>query len=378
MTRIRNISGFIRVSLRTVKPIFFAAALFFIFATAGLRAGTVSLLPDEIAQLRSLIATNPEAKAQFLVLQRTAQRALNGTPDPVEKIITEGRLAGNPDKVRTDKSLADMTRIQSLAWTWAATDDARFAAKAREFILAWAKLNQPDGDAINETQLEPLITSYDLLRGTFSDADRQTVDDWLRNHAQVSWKDHRGLKENWYSHRLKTVGLIGWTIGDATLVAEVVNGFQRQINSNIKPDGATTDFYLRDAFHYHLYDVEPLLTLARVAERNGKDFYGFKATNGATLGSGVAFVVPYADGEKTHVEFVNSKVQFDRKRAANGQGDYQPHVWNPHSSVTMFSLAAWFEPRYQVLAAKLAGHPDENYFNWQMVLNAVSRHGPFK
>jgi hypothetical protein len=361
-----------------MKPVFWALIPVLALAASNLNAGTVSLLPDEIVQLRSLVATNAEAKMQFAALERAAQRSLDATPGPVEKIVSEGKLEGNPLKVRTEKSLGDMDKIESLAWTWAVTDDARYSTKAREFILAWAKVNQPDGDAINETKLEPLITGYDLLRGMFSDADRQTVDDWLRSHAQMSWIDHRGLKENWYSHRLKTVGLIGWSIHDAALVAEAEDGFHRQINANFKPDGASTDFYLRDAFHYHLYDVEPLLTLARVAERNGQHFYAFKDTNGASLSSGVAFVVPYAEGEKTHVEFANSKVNFDRKRAANGQGEYAPHNWNPRGATMMFTQASWFEPRYEMLAAKLANHPGEEFFNWQMVLNAVSKHDTLK
>jgi hypothetical protein len=29
-----------------------------------------------------------------------------------------------------------------------------------------------------------------------------------------------------------------------------------------------------------------------------------------------------------------------------------------------------------VLAAKLARHPGETFFNWQMVINAVSHHSP--
>ncbi len=358
-----------------LKKLFVWGAILF-GATLGLHAGTVSLQPDEIVQLRALLATNPAAAKQFSSLQHEATRALNAVPDPIEKVITEGHLDNDPLKIRTMESLGDMDEIEALTWTWVVTDEARYAAKSREFMLAWAKVNQSDGDAINETRFEPVIVAYDLLRPTFSETDRRTVDDWLRNKANVLWKDHRGLTENWFSHRLKIVGLIGWTLGDQTLIAETVDGFHRQINSNFKPDGASTDFYKRDAFHYHLYDVEPLLTLARVAERNGDNFFDYAGTNGATLGSGVAFVVPYAIGEKTHLEFVNSKVSFDLKRAKNGQGEYRPHQWNPHESIRMFSQAAWFRPEYGSLAAKLAGQPGETFFNWQMVLNTVLRHAP--
>jgi hypothetical protein len=39
----------------------------------------------------------------------------------------------------------------------------------------------------------------------------------------------------------------------------------------------------------------------------------------------------------------------------------------------MFSEAAWFIPEYGTLAAELAGKPKEHFFNWRMVINAVSR-----
>ena len=354
-------------------PIFGALLL---LAALAAPAGSVSLEPDEVLRLRALVATNATVAKQFSDLRKSADSALGAVPNPVEKVVTEGRLANDPLKNRTQASLRDMEKITSLAWAWTVTDDARYAGKAREFILAWAKVNHPDGDAINETTFEPLIEAYDLTRGTFSPADRKTVDDWLREKANVLWKDHRGLTDNWFSHRLKIVGLIGWTIGDETLAAETVSGFHRQINSNFKPDGASTDFYKRDALHYHLYDVEPLLTLARAAERNGENFFGYQATNGATLQSGVDFVAPFAEGAKTHVEFANSTVAFDRKRAQNGQGEYQPHPWKPKAAVQLFSQAAWFRPEYGVLAARLAGQPGEIYFNRQMVINAVSQHAP--
>jgi Alginate lyase len=356
-----------------IETLILGAFLFFMVLESP--AGTVSLKPDEISRLRALITTNAAAAKQFSSIQRWAASALTNAPNPIEKVVTEGHLDQDPLKTRTEASLEDMGKIESLAWVWAVTGDAHYSSKAREFILAWAKVNHPDGDAINETQFEPLIVAYDLLRGTFSPTDRRTVDDWLREKANVLWKDKRGLTENWFSHRLKIVGLIGWTIGDPKLVAEAVSGFHRQINDNFKPDGASTDFYKRDALHYHLYDVEPLLTLARVAERNDEKFFDYQAANGATLQSGVDFVVPFANGTKTHVEFVNSQVSFDRKRAQNGQGEYAPHNWKPRGSVTLFCEAAWFRPEYGALAARLAGRPGEIYFNWQMVLNAVSRPG---
>jgi len=339
-------------------------------------AGTVSLTPDEITSLRALVASQPAVAREFAGIHRQADAALAATPNPIERVVSEGHLDKDPLKIRTGQSLPDLQKIEALATTWAVTGDGRYADKAREFILAWARVNHSDGDAINETQFEPLITGYDLLRGAFPAADRATVDAWLREKANVAWKDHRGLTGNWYSHRLKIVGLIGWTIGDATLANEAVAGYRKHIVGNLKPDGASSDYYLRDALHYHLYDIEPLLSFSRAAERNGIRLFDEPSTGGSTLHAGVEFVVPFANGTQTHMEFVKTRVPFDLKRAKNGQGEYAPHLWKPSSSVRLFSLAAWFHPEYGTLAARLAGHPDEPYFNWVMVINAVSRHDP--
>ena len=337
-------------------------------------AGTVSLTPDEITSLRALVASQPTVAREFAGIHRQADAALAATPNPIERVVSEGHLDKDPLKIRTGQSLPDMQKIEALASTWAVTGDGRYADKAREFILAWARVNHSDGDAINETQFEPLITGYDLLRGTFPAADRATADAWLREKANVAWQDHRGLTGNWYSHRLKIVGLIGWTIGDATLANEAVAGYRKHIVGNLKPDGASSDYYLRDALHYHLYDIEPLLSLARAAERNGIRLFDEPSASGSTLHAGVEFVVPFASGTQTHMEFVKTRVPFDLKRAKNGQGEYAPHLWKPASSVRLFSLAAWFHPEYGTLAARLAGHSDEPCFNWVMVLNAVSQH----
>ena len=110
--------------------------------------------------------------------------------------------------------------------------------------------------------------------------------------------------------------------------------------------------------------------------RAGQPLFEYAAPNGSTLKSAVDFVVPFANGTKTHIEFVNSKVAFDLKRAKNGEGEYASHPWQPHTAIGLFSTAAWFHPEYSVLAAQLAGQPGELYINWQTVINTISRRAP--
>ncbi len=347
----------------------------FCFLAAPLQAGPVSLRTNEILRLRALIAGDPAAATQFATVRSAADSALNDAPDPIPKLTLEGHLEKEPDKIRTMAALKDRGKIESFGWAWAATGDERYAAAARKFLLAWARVNKPDGDAINETQFEQMIVPYDLLRATFPRADQQIVDAWLRNKAETLWKStfSVGLGGNWYSHRLKVVGLVGLTLGDDSMVKEVIEGFHKQIKTMIKSDGATTEFYVRDAMSYHLYAIEPLLTLACAVERHtGENLFDYGGPNGASLHNSVNFIIPFADGRKTHNEFANTKSSFDRKRAANGESHYAPHPWTPKSSVRIFTMAAWWVPEYRNLAARVAGHPAETFIDWRTVINAAA------
>ena len=361
---------------RNIRVYWVISGIFLIFPQWKLCAGVVSLRAEEVPRLRALIRTNSAAAAQFLDIHKAADFALKDQPAPIEKIISQGRLESDPEKKLTQTSLADMAKTESLAWTWAVTGDERYAAQARKYLSAWAGTNKPDGDPINETKFEPMIVAYDLLRPGFPDADRRAIDNWLRTKAVTLLEKAKSEKNNWANHRLKIVGLIGLTLNDEVLIQQALQGFREQVGAGLEPDGSSLDFKTRDALHYHLYTIEPLLALARAASRHGVDLFDYRAPNGASLHHSVDFVVPFAQGEKKHLEFANSKVAFDRKRAENGEKEYQIHLWNPKSSSEMFSQAAWFVPSYGVMAAKLSGRPELELFNWQMVINAASYKKP--
>ncbi len=347
------------------------------FLAASLQAGPVSLNTNEVTRLRALIASDPGAAAQFAIVRAAADRALTDAPDPIAKLTLEGHLEKEPAKIRTMAALKDRGKIEAFGWTWAGTGDERYAAQARKFLLAWARVNKPDGDAINETQFEQMIVPYDLLRDSFSTADRQMVDAWLRNKAETLWKStfSVGIGGNWYSHRLKLVGLVGLTLGDEPMVKQVTEGFHKQIKAMIKPDGATTEFYVRDAMTYHIYAIEPLLTLACAMQRHtGENLFDYGDPNAVSLHNSVNFIIPFADRQKTHDEFTHTKSDFDRKRAANGESHYAPHPWTPKSSVRIFTMAAWWVPDYGKLAAKVAGQPGQQFIDWRSVINAATPH----
>lgn len=124
------------INVRLDLRLLFTACLIFLTATAALQAGPVSLKTNEVLQLRALVGKDAAAAARFAEVLKVADRALNAKPDPIEKVISEGHLVTDPLKIRSRGAMADRKKIESLAWAWAMTDDARYLAKAREFLLA--------------------------------------------------------------------------------------------------------------------------------------------------------------------------------------------------------------------------------------------------
>jgi hypothetical protein len=87
----------------------------------------------------------------------------------------------------------------------------------------------------------------------------------------------------------------------------------------------------------------------------------------------VEWLLPYLDGRQTHAEFVNSTVDFDRRRALNGEAGYKAGtIFEPGNGVATLLLAAYFEPGMLDLARRLTG-TDERYPGWQAVINELSR-----
>jgi hypothetical protein len=253
-----------------------------------------------------------------------------------------------------------MDKIQALAVTYKVTGDARYATRAGEFLDAWAARNQPTGQPIDETGLEPGIFGYRIVRADLPVAARDRIDAWMRNIAQAEI-DSRVLKRptatnNWHSHRLKIVGLIGYALGDAKLLLYAKNGFRAQINDNLRPGGESIDFIERDALSYHVYDLRPLVTLALAFAEDGEDLYHWQASNGASVARSVSWLLPYLRGEKAHAEFAGSQVPFDKARSDNHEKGHEIGTpYDPKNAQPLMDLAAAYDPACAALARSLGG-----------------------
>jgi hypothetical protein len=351
----------------------FLFALFVLF-TVVVKAQYVGLNDKEITNLRTLIGSDADVKKQYNGFIKLADEAVNENPNPIDTIRSEGLLAGNPKKIATATALRDMHKMYALAITYKVENEKSYLQNLRSYLIAWAKVNISKGDPIDDTNLDEAIEAYDMVKDKLKPEDRALISGWLTQVGQAEINTFKPAKQtgynNWHSHRLKEVGEIGFAIGNADFQKFAIEGLKKQIEVNLYADGSGVDFKLRDALHYHAYDLEPLLQLAIVLKRaTGVDYYSMASPSGSSIKKSTEWFVPYVTGEKTHGEFVNSTVKFDQARAKNGEKDYVPGtLFNPKNGIKTLTLAAYFDQQYNatVKTVKAAGN---SYSEWQLVVN---------
>ena len=152
-----------------------AALCFFLGGGLALSASTLSLTAPQRTELAALVGSDPEAARLFRALRRKANASTNAPGQPIATLSAAGRLDGDPLRQATRASLEDMPRLHALGWVFAVTSHSNYAAAARRIILRWAGVNQPTGQPIDETKLEPLLVACDLTRSTFSATEWKTA-----------------------------------------------------------------------------------------------------------------------------------------------------------------------------------------------------------
>lgn len=344
--------------------------------SSGLKAQYVSLDQQEIRKLQHLHVSDTGVRKIYDSFQRLADESLQEAPHPIDTIRTEGLLKGNPKKTATAFALTDMSKMYALALVFRVSRDKKYLEKAAAYLKAWAEYNTPNGDPIDDTNLDNAIEAYDLVAADLSHTDAVIIRNWLKRTAATEISSpHNRLNRatsynNWNSHRLKIIGEIAFAIRDTALQIYAIGGLRTQLEKNLNPDGSSIDFALRDALHYHVYDLEPLLKLAIVLRRATRvNYYLYQSATTSSIQKSVNWLVPYLDGEKTHPEYVNSTVNFDRERAKNKEAAFTiGALFDPKNGISTLLLAAYFDTSLLPVARKLLA-TDARYPTWQTVIN---------
>jgi hypothetical protein len=306
-----------------------------------------------------------DAAAARSRLVHALARSADAAPHPLAHVHTEGTLPSDPAYQASAAAERDWRVMleDALAWRAGAGDDYLKAAQIG--LGAWAGTYQPDFNPIDETNLDALIETYAITRDRLDPKVRAAAERLIRllgegyldrmDAALRTGDPHSVWVNNWQSHRVKLATLAAVALSDRALFSRARAAFDRQRAANIHSDGEVLDFVQRDALHYVVYDLEPLLRAALAARRMGEDWYR-RAAGAAPLAAAVRWLAPYAEGTKTHIEFAHSTVAFDAARAKAGVKGFTGR-FDPKRARELFWMAAQFDGAYAPLAAKLGSEP---------------------
>lgn len=368
-------------------------------AAAGVTAdkpstgGSLSPLPphprlllnaDGIGQLKQRIATQPWAKESWDKLKATAEKDLAHPAElpprggnwshnyvcPTHGArLKQGRKLGlwqwehlcptGPHTLRGDPSQAQLDfdgnaiagvhghladQIVDFGLVFQVTGDARYAAKAREILLAYAGryLAYPVHDNQNKPKRGGHVASQslteaswliaftqgaDLVWATLSEADRTAIANQVLRPALKEIILPRRMKiHNIQCYHNSAIGLVGFLLGDEKLIATAIddptNGYRQQMEKGVLGDGMWTE----GSSGYHFFTIGGVWPLTEAARNCGRDLYGPKLQSmfdGPLALATPDFVLPDFNDSGT-VPLAGQSDLYELALARYGKAIYQP------------------------------------------------------
>lgn len=297
-------------------------------------------------------------------LLSAAARAPAPQPQAIAVLHTEGTLPHQGIYDISNAARRDFAYMRDLALAWRYAHDTNALTRLSEYVDAWLSTYQLSFNPIDETNLEGLIDAYRLTENDLPPAIRERARTFLfalaRGYLQRMDQHQQDKRHtwsnNWQSHRIKLVTLSAVALGDLPLLAAAQQAFVRQLNANMHADGEVIDFAERDALHYVVYDLEPLVRAALAARTKGQHWLDLGGKEGQSLRKALEWLKPYAEGTKTHDEFANTKVRFDIERRQAGVSGFAGQ-WQPKTAATLYWSASLLAADYLETAQRLNHAP---------------------
>lgn len=307
--------------------------------------------PARAAQIRQSVT--PALADQ---LKSLADAGLAREPHVRAVVHTQGLLPHEQERDASVLAQEDWRQTLSLALAGCVTGHSAYEAKAVAYIDAWMASYSPSFNPIDEADLPDLLFGFDFVQARLSPSTREQARLLGRQLATGYLGERRvgdpstGLN-NWQSHRIKLATAGAYLCGDAELIAAARAGFVAHVSRNVDLNGHTYDFGQRDAMHYVVYDLEPLLIAASMAAAHGEDWYGLPPLQGR-LAAALHWLEPYAAGDEQHEEFVHSTVRFDARRAAAHVDGYSG-LWQREEASNLYWIASRLDRRFTRIAGAL-------------------------
>jgi Alginate lyase len=366
-----------------MRPIILCAiALLSCSATSQTRAADSNFAVISPEAAKALVAHRSSAEADAIIGEAVAVDRMRPSAQPT--VHAEGMTS-----TRDFYVMKDWPKMLALSLAWRLTGDRRHLDELVILMNAWLDtytLSQhpiveteacmvwpvPDPgtgclDPIDDANLSTLFMAYDIaetdlsrdihdrvIRLAHNVSESYLADCALRKVSSSPWAQEN-FRNNWQSYRVMLITLAAYLTGDPSMIDGARQSFQTQIEANmvypvLEPcgdgrkcartinDGSVMDFHQRDAIRYVVSDLEPLALAALAAQAHGQDWYQYVSPNGASLTRAFRWLQPYVSGEKSHDEFANTSVAFDRKRGEIGWKGYSGQ-WDPNGGRTLFRMA---------------------------------------
>jgi len=335
-------------------------------ALAAALASTACALPERRATAtvpaappNAHAAPSPLAPADAAALHRAADAALARAPDPLAVAHIEGTLPTLPAYRRAQEARRDWEAMATLAALYALEGNARYRDGYARTLAAWLDVYVISGNPIDESGLGHWLLAYRAAGAALPPALAERMRGFAcglaDRYLEPQPPSRRTSTNNWQSHRVKIAVMGAGVCADPARVARADAAFEAQVAANLLPAGPSVDFAERDALHYVVYSLEPLLEAALFAHHGGRTLYAITGPQGQSIAATLDWLAPYVRGEKMHDEFVRSQVRFDAERAAAGVPGFAG-PFDPRAARKAVWLAARLDPQWQELSAK-AGPP---------------------
>ncbi|KWR74322.1 hypothetical protein RN01_30645 [Cupriavidus sp. SHE] len=324
---------------------------------AASSAATFALTPLERAV--SLASRVPADVARQLLADADAHLARG--PNVRAVVHTQGLLPHEGDRDASLLSQEDWRQTLAQALAFRVSGVAAYGDKAAAYIEAWLPAYRSSANPVDEADLTRFLFGLDLVRDRLRPSVAALVQPFAADLAQAYLDSSRRvgddstLLNNWNSHRVKLATAGAYLSGKPALIAAARRAFVAHVASNVRDDGSTYDFAQRDAMHYVVYTLEPLLMAASMSRAHGDDWYGAPEI-ASRLPMALQWLAPYARGEREHEEFVRSTVKFDARRAAAQVKGYSG-LWRPAEAADLYCIAAHLEAQFAPLAARFQARP---------------------
>jgi oligo-alginate lyase len=183
------------------------------------------------------------------------------------------------------------TSIRTLGIVYQISGDSRYAAKAKEILLAYAAKYQgyPFHDTRGQakvgggkvgpqtldesTWLITVVEGADCFWDTIKSEEQQKIKDGLLLPATQLIRQHKLGIHNIQCWKNSAVGLTGLLLGDMDLIEEALHGpagYEAQMAKGVTADGP----WFEGAWGYHFYTLSAVLHLTEGAYHSGINLYG--------------------------------------------------------------------------------------------------------